>query len=135
MRASPCEPGLCHNDLNRRNILDLGSSLCFVDWELAGMNDPAFDVAAVSLTAGLDAAQESFFVEALAGAEAPSLSSRLALAKTTHAIREALWFLVLMGAGDDYFARLKSFDARFDFRAHFERLARENLSRLGSDFA
>ena len=54
----------CHNDPVPENFLDLGDQAMLVDWEYAGMNDPAFDLAYLSLEAGLDAAAEQALLEA-----------------------------------------------------------------------
>ena len=54
----------CHNDPVPENFLDLGDRAMLIDWEYAGMNDPAFDLAYLSLEAGLDAAGEAALLEA-----------------------------------------------------------------------
>ena len=43
----------CHNDPVPENFLDLNDRVLLIDWEYAGMNDPAFDLAYLSLEAEL----------------------------------------------------------------------------------
>ena len=43
----------CHNDPVPQNFLNLGNRAMLIDWEYAGMNDPAFDLAYLSLEAEL----------------------------------------------------------------------------------
>ena len=45
--ARPMAP--CHNDPVPENFLELGDRALLIDWEYAGMNDPAFDLADLSL--------------------------------------------------------------------------------------
>jgi aminoglycoside phosphotransferase (APT) family kinase protein len=45
--------GLCHGDLNRRNLLRHGGRTWVLDWELATLGDPAWDVAVLLHRSGL----------------------------------------------------------------------------------
>jgi thiamine kinase-like enzyme len=47
-----------HCDLVPANCLDDGSRTSLVDWEYAGMNDPAWDLAYFALEGALDSAQQ-----------------------------------------------------------------------------
>ena len=38
----------CHNDLNPNNIMEARGKLWLIDWEMAGLNDPFYDLATVS---------------------------------------------------------------------------------------
>lgn len=42
-------PRLVHHDLNPNNVLDDGSRLWLIDWELTGMGDPWYDLATASI--------------------------------------------------------------------------------------
>lgn len=48
----------CHNDPVPENFLDTGSRLLLIDWEYSGRNDPAWDLASLSLEWDLSPAQE-----------------------------------------------------------------------------
>lgn len=50
---SPQLLGLCHGDLNRRNLLRHGAQTWVLDWELATLGDPAWDVAVLLHRGGL----------------------------------------------------------------------------------
>lgn len=43
----------CHNDPVPANMIDDGARVLLVDWEFAGMNDPAWDLAYVAVEGGL----------------------------------------------------------------------------------
>lgn len=53
VKSIESEPNLnekvpCHNDLNPNNIMDSDGELWLIDWEMAGLNDPMYDLATVS---------------------------------------------------------------------------------------
>jgi len=50
---SPRLLGLCHGDLNRRNLLRHNGQTWVLDWELATLGDPAWDVAVLLHRGGL----------------------------------------------------------------------------------
>lgn len=52
-RISPRLLGLCHGDLNRRNLLRHDGQTWVLDWELATLGDPAWDVAVLLHRGGL----------------------------------------------------------------------------------
>ena len=94
----------CHNDLLPANFIHDGRRAWLVDWEYAGMGDPAFDDANFAVNNGLP----------IADGESPEQ----VLMRFMSDFREAMW-----GAVQE---RLSSLD--FDFAAyaaeHFERLER-----------
>ena len=45
---------LSHNDVNPSNLVYDGENLLLVDWETAGLNDPFYDLAAISVFARMD---------------------------------------------------------------------------------
>lgn len=55
----------CHGDLNRSNILYDGEHAWFIDWELARVSDPVFDVAVHLHRAGLVAQDRTALLDAL----------------------------------------------------------------------
>ena len=85
--ARPLVP--CHNDPVPANFLDLGDRAMLVDWEYAGMNDPAFDLAYLSLEAELTAEGDSALLAA--HGEAGSLAPLLPPYKFLICVMSALW--------------------------------------------
>ncbi len=53
---------LCHNDLNPENIL-FSSTVKFIDWEFASINDRYFDLASIILEFNLNQRFESYFLQ------------------------------------------------------------------------
>ena len=45
---------LCHNDVNPTNLVYDGDRLMLLDWEVAGANDPVYDLAAIALFLRMD---------------------------------------------------------------------------------
>jgi aminoglycoside phosphotransferase (APT) family kinase protein len=78
-----------HGDPVPANLLATPSGIVLIDWDYAGMGDPAWDIAYFALEAGLTAAEE----QALAAAHgAPGLGPRrLMLNRMTAAALAALW--------------------------------------------
>ena len=85
--ARPLAP--CHNDPVPQNFLDLGDRAMLVDWEYAGMNDPAFDLADFSLEAELNAEEERALLAA--HGEAAAHAPLLPLHKFLICVMSALW--------------------------------------------
>ena len=54
----------CHNDPLCENWVKSDDKLYLIDWEYAGMNDPLWDLAAVSIEAELDEELDKIFVDA-----------------------------------------------------------------------
>jgi thiamine kinase-like enzyme len=54
----------CHNDLLAANFIGDGERLWIVDWEYAGMGDPAFDLANFAVNNGLDEDGDRVLLEA-----------------------------------------------------------------------
>ena len=59
----------CHNDLLAANFIRGAQRLWIVDWEYAGMGDPAFDLANFAVNNGLDADGDRALLEAYGGAD------------------------------------------------------------------
>ena len=111
-------PVPCHNDLLNANFIDDGTAIRIVDWEYAGMGDPFFDLANVSVNHELGARERRLLLEAYAGEMRPEHARRLELMRFMSDFREAMWGVVQ--------AAVSELD--FDFEAyaseHFERMER-----------
>ena len=59
----------CHNDPLPVNWLDDKNNFYLIDWEYAGMNDPMFDIAALSIEAELSSEREHFLLQQYFGGE------------------------------------------------------------------
>ena len=79
----------CHNDPVPQNCLDLGDQVLLIDWEYAGMNDPAFDLAYLSLEAELTPEAERALLSA--HGEAQAHGPLLPLYKFLICVMSALW--------------------------------------------
>ncbi|HWB22923.1 MAG TPA: phosphotransferase [Gaiellaceae bacterium] len=102
----------CHNDLLAGNFIHDGERPWIVDWEYAGMGDPAFDLANFAVNNSLDDDGDRALLEAYGGA---GYDAHL-LMRFMSDFREAMW-----GVVQQVISQLD-----FDFAAyaaeHFERL-------------
>ena len=112
---SDCEPALCHNDLLPANLIDDGGMAWIVDWELAGVGHPMFDLGGLASNAGLDADAETALLAAYFDRVTSEARRELAIFKAVSLLREALWGAVQSGS-----ATLE-FDYRQYAAQHFER--------------
>ena len=60
----------CHNDALCENWIRQGESMYLIDWEYAGMNDPMWDLADVSIEAAYTEENEAYFLKCYFGREA-----------------------------------------------------------------
>ena len=113
-RRGPVAPRPCHDDLLPLNFVHDGERVRIVDWEYAGMGDPAFDLANFAVNNGLDEDGDRALLAAYGGGDLEIH----ALMRFMSDLREAMWGLVQQAI-----SRLE-----FDFAAyaaeHFERLER-----------
>ena len=94
---APSKPVPIHGDPVPDNFIDAGDRLVLVDWEYAGMGDPAWDLAYLSLEAGYAADDET---QLRAGYRDPRLTiERLATAKMVAASVAVLWGSLRMKRG------------------------------------
>jgi len=111
-KGAPNRP--CHNDLLAANFIADGSRLWIVDWEYAGMGDPAFDLANFAVNNELDAAAEQLLLDAYGSADLDGF----VLMRFMSDFREAMWGVVQQALSEldvDFFAYAAE---------HFERLER-----------
>jgi thiamine kinase-like enzyme len=118
----PYDPVPCHNDLLGANFIR-GERLWIVDWEYAGMGDPAFDLANFAVSNGLDANGDRVLLDAYGGAD-PEIH---VLMRFMSDFREAMWGVVqqaisklefdFSGYADEHFERLERTAAEPRFAA------------------
>ena len=113
----------CHNDLLAANFVRVAQRLWIVDWEYAGMGDPAFDLANFAVNNGLDEDGDRELLEAY-GAADPARAHPDALhvglpRGDVGGVQQALSELDFDFAGyaDEHFARLEQAAAEPRFRA------------------
>ena len=113
-RRGPVDLRPCHNDLLAANFIRDGARLWIVDWEYAGMGDPAFDLANFAVNNGLDEAGDEALLEQYGGGD----QDAHVLMRFMSDFREAMWGLVQQGIAD------LDFDFAGYAAEHFERLER-----------
>jgi len=86
---------LGHNDLLNANFL-FDDRLRIVDWEYAGMSDPFFDLANVSVNNGFPVDAEIALLRHYVGDLSDPVLSTLHLMKIVSELREAMWGVVQM---------------------------------------
>ncbi len=91
---SPMAMVPCHNDLLPANLLFDAGRVWLLDYEYAGMNDPFFDLANLSVNAGLDQAADEQLLRLYFGPFTKSGWARLQLMKVMSELREGMWGLV-----------------------------------------
>lgn len=101
IEASPVPLAPCHNDPWPGNLLDTGERVCVIDWEYSGMNDPVWDLADLSVEAGLEPEHERMMLVLYSGGPVPApLYSRLELYKAMSDLHWALWGFVQHANGN-----------------------------------
>lgn len=90
--AMPVPPVACHGQPLPEHFLDTGEQMYVVDWEQAGMGDPMWDLACLSLESGFDDARETAMLEAYFGRPVPATAgARTMLYKAAGDILWAVW--------------------------------------------
>jgi thiamine kinase-like enzyme len=114
--ADPIELRPCHNDLLNANFIDDGARIRIIDWEYAGMGDPAFDLGNFSINHELTEDQDRILLESYDGEVASRRLARLTLMRVVSDFREAMWGVLQQG--------VSSLDIDFVAyaREHFDRL-------------
>jgi len=111
-RRGPVELHPCHNDLLPANFVHDARQVWIIDWEYAGMGDPAFDLANFAVNNGLDAEGDR---ELLVAYGSGDLDAHI-LMRFMSDFREAMWGVVQQVVSE----------LDFDFAAH----ATEHFERL-----
>jgi thiamine kinase-like enzyme len=109
LAARPLPVVPCHNDLLAENFIDGGTAIRIVDYQLSGMNDPAFELGDIAAEADFDPDLTSRLATAYFVAETtPALVARVRLNLLLSNFTWTLWFSVHHGmldrpdAGFDY---------------------------------
>ncbi|HTG48113.1 MAG TPA: choline/ethanolamine kinase family protein [Actinomycetota bacterium] len=84
----------CHDDLLNANFLRDGDHVWIVDYEYAGMGDPFFDLANLSVNNGLDGPAQELLLRRYFGEAGDAHRARLALMRLMSDFREAMWGVV-----------------------------------------
>jgi thiamine kinase-like enzyme len=95
--SSPVELRPCHNDLLNANFIDDGTRIRIVDWEYAGMGDPAFDLGNFSINHALTQDEDATLLAAYDGDVQPHRLARLTLMRVVSDFREAMWGVLQQG--------------------------------------
>jgi thiamine kinase-like enzyme len=114
--TAPVELRPCHNDLLNANFIHDGARMRIVDWEYAGMGDPAFDLGNFSINHELDADGDAALLAAYAGEVRLPALARITLMRVISDFREAMWGVLQQG--------ISTLDVDFVAYAaeHFDRL-------------
>lgn len=95
-------PAPCHNDAWPLNLIYGPDRVVLVDWEYSGMNDPAWDLAHLSVECELAPADNDRLLHAYSGGEPPAdLRRRVDLQRGVTDVLWGLWALVQQADGND----------------------------------
>ena len=92
--ATELEATPCHNDLLPANVLLAPDRLWLIDFEYAGMNHAAFDLANLSVNCGFDERTDERLLAAYGGAVTDRRRAELTLMKVMSELREGMWAVV-----------------------------------------
>lgn len=90
-------PLLCHNDLLNANFILLGERVYIVDYEYAGMGDPFFDLANLSVNHGFEDEADGTLLQTYFGEVIPKGWARLKLMRIMSDFREGMWGVIQQG--------------------------------------
>jgi thiamine kinase-like enzyme len=126
LAAAPMPTVPCHNDLLAENFIDSGGVIRIVDYQLAGNNDPSFELGDIAAEADFDPDRTDALAAGYFGdACTPALKARVRLNLLLSNVTWTLWFSVHHGllrnptatfdywteAGDKWGRALRDLDA------------------------
>lgn len=114
----------CHNDLLCANLIDDGTRIRIVDWEIAGMGDVFFDLASLAIDAQLGAEERRLLLRAYVPEPRPQDERALELMRFMVVYRDAMWGVV-QGAVSDVAFDLATYTA--DRFAQLDAIADERV--------
>lgn|GEM_PF-381242 len=94
--------GACHNDLNPWNVIISPTGWVVLDWEVAGLNDPVFDI--VALCEGLSLAREqltSIVISYLSANPSVAVDKRIQVNLVRYWYRELYWAEYQLARGNN----------------------------------
>lgn len=98
LAADPPPAVPCHNDLLPANLMDDGIDVRIIDYQLSGMNDPAFELGDIAAEAELDPDGVAVLAAAYFGAAYGSRqAARVRLGRIASDLAWTLWFSVHHG--------------------------------------
>jgi thiamine kinase-like enzyme len=92
--AAPLPERPCHNDLLNANFLREDDHVWVLDYEYAGMGDPFFDLANLSINNGMSGDAQEMVLRAYFGEVTDGHRARLGLMRVMSDLREAMWGVV-----------------------------------------
>ncbi len=111
--AAPLPAVPCHNDLLPENFIDDGRDIRIVDYQLSGMNDPAFELGDIAAEADFEPARVEALASAYFGASmSDALLARVRLYLLASNFTWTLWFAIHHGLLAE-----RAADATFDYDA------------------
>jgi thiamine kinase-like enzyme len=123
LAANPPPLRPCHCDTTGANMLDTGDRVWLIDWEYSGMNDPMWDLAYLSLQAGLDPHLDEVLLAAYFDRPAdPVEAARMAVQKAACELLSAAWGLLQVSVGNP----------AADFATYAETTLRQAVERMRS---
>jgi thiamine kinase-like enzyme len=92
--TAPMAARPCHNDLLNANFLRDGDHVWILDYEYAGMGDPFFDLANLSINNGMSGGAQEMLLRAYFGEVTDGHRARMGLMRVMSDLREAMWGVV-----------------------------------------
>ncbi|GEK28275.1 phosphotransferase [Furfurilactobacillus siliginis] len=115
----------CHNDLVPENFIKGNNNqLYLIDWEYSGLNDPAWDLAALLNESDFNSEEELDFLHQYDGSDTIKLQQKVQIYKALQDILWSTWAIVKTASGVDF----------SDYgQKRFDRAAKELERILGHD--
>jgi len=90
----------CHNDIQSNNLFITDNKVLFIDWGDAGMSDPFWDLARISMEFAFNSEQDSYLLEKYLGKVTGLDKSRFFIMKQVFLLRSAFWLKNITGSPD-----------------------------------
>ncbi|GLW97513.1 phosphotransferase [Microtetraspora sp. NBRC 16547] len=121
LAARPLPAVPCHNDLLPQNMIDVGTEIRIVDYQLSGDNDPCFELGDIAAEAGYDPDQVERLTRAYFGDDRHAARVRLNAIMSN--LAWSLWFVVHHGLVRN--RALSGFDLDAEATGKFARAVRD----------
>ncbi|MEN3264447.1 choline/ethanolamine kinase family protein [Pseudonocardia sp.] len=122
----------CHGDLLSANFIDHVGQMYLVDWEYAGMGDPRFDLANLSVNHQFGIDEDRELVRLYYGEQDERVIAAVRVLRLMSAFREAMWSVLQQAISDlhvdfreyahEQFARMRAAASGEEFQAALELL-------------